>query len=302
MSRHATNIKPVEDKRFLAIGMFLFAVLMFTGIDSSAKWLALSGMPAMEIVFSRYLVHVLFVLVFLLPFERDRGALFHSNNVPLEVLRALILLGATISNFIAVKYLPLTVTGSIVFAMPLILTALSGPFLGEHVGWRRWLAIMIGFSGVLIIIRPGGADFHWAMLLSLSSTIFYAFYNILTRKLAGVDSSFTQQIYSSTIAMICVTPFAFAGWVWPADVAGWVAFVGMGIFGGIGHLLVSIAHRLAPASTLAPFIYPQIIFMSLASWFVFSQAPDISIFIGAPIVVASGLYIWLREKQLARKS
>lgn len=293
-------IKPVEDKRFLGISMVLFAVLMFTGIDTSAKWLALSGMPATEVVFSRYIVHFLLVLVFFLPSQG--AALFKTNSPKLEIGRAVVLLLSTVLNFVAVKFLALTVTGSIVFAMPLILTALSGPLLGEHVGWRRWMAILVGFAGVLIIIRPGGETFHWAMFLSLGSTAFYAFYNILTRKLAGVDSPYTQQFYSALVATICITPFAFAGWVWPTDLAGWIAFGAMGMFGAIGHMIITVAHRLAPASTLAPFIYPQILYMSMASWFVFSQPPDIGIFIGAPIVVGSGLYIWLREKQLASKS
>lgn len=299
-SRYPTGIKPVEDRRFLGIGMMLVAVLMFTGIDTSAKWLALADVPPMEVVFARYTVHLFIVLAFFLP---SQGVtLFRSNNVKLEVFRAVVLLCSTILNFIAVKFLPLTVTGSIVFAMPLILTALSGPLLGEHVRWRRWLAILVGFAGVLIIIRPGGTEFHWAMFLSLGSVALYALYNILTRKLAGVDSAYTQQFYASLVATVCVIPFAFADWVWPQHASVWIAFFAMGVFGGIGHLLITIAHRLAPASTLAPFIYPQIIYMSLSSWLVFSQAPDVSIFIGAPIVVGSGLYILLREKQLGIKS
>lgn len=299
MSQSSTTVKPIEDRRFLGIAMVVTAVLMFTGIDTSAKWLALSGMPATEVVFSRYAVHSVLVLAFFVP--THGRALFRSNNVKLEVIRALVLMGSTVMNFIAVKYLPLTTTGSIVFAMPLILTALSVPMLGEHVGWRRWVAILVGFAGVLVIVRPGGEAFHWAIFLSLGTTTLYAFYNIFTRKLAGVDSPQTQQVYSSLVATVCIIPFAFANWVWPQDVASWIAFGAMGAFGFVGHLMVSMAHRLAPASTLAPFIYPQILFMSAASWLVFSQAPDVSIFIGAPIVVGSGLYILLREKQLSAK-
>lgn len=300
MQRSQRAIKPVEDRRFLGIGMVIIAVLMFTGIDTSAKWLALAGIPPFEIVFLRYVVHLVIVLAIFLPTQGP--GLFRSNNYKLEIIRAMVLLTSTVLNFTAVKFLPLTVTGSIIFSMPLILTALSGPLLGEHVGWRRWVAILVGFLGVLIIIRPGGQEFHWAVFLSIACTISYAFYNILTRKLAGVDSPYTQQIYSALVATLCITPFAFTEWVWPSSVASWTAFFAMGVFAAVGHLLVTVAHRLAQASVLAPFVYPQIIFMTAASWLVFGQAPDIWIFIGAPIVIGSGLFIWLREKQLADSS
>ncbi len=299
MLRPPAAIKPIEDKSLLGISMMLVAVLLFTGVDISAKWLVLSGVPSLEVVFARYSVHLVIVLAVFVPTQGL--ALFRTHSPKLELVRALSLLFSTVTNFIAVRYLPLTVTGSIVFAMPMILTVLSVPILGERVGWRRWLAIIAGFAGVLIIVRPGGETFHPAIFLSLVSVTCYAFYNIFNRKLAGVDSPYTQQLYSALIATCCIAPFAFSAWVWPQDGAGWVAFFALGIFGGVGHLLLTMAHRLAQASTLAPFVYPQIIYLTAASWLIFDQAPDAAVFIGAPIVIGAGLYIWLREKQLAVK-
>lgn len=295
MRRHV-NIKPKEDRRLIGIAMVMFAVLCFTLIDTSAKWLVTAGLPTLEVVFLRYVVQLAIFSALLIP--KQGRALLVTHNLPLTTMRGLVLLAATIFNFFAVKFLPLTVTGSIVFALPLVLCALSVPLLGEHVGWRRWLAILVGFGGVLVIIRPGAGDFNWAVFFSIGAVTCYAFYNIITRKLAGVDSPHSQQFYAALVATACILPFAFGQWEWPADTAGWIAFFAMGTIGAIGHQIYTTAHRLAPASSLAPFVYVQIFYMTGASWFVFGEPPDQWIFLGAPIVIGSGLYIWHRERQL----
>ncbi len=295
----AAAVKPIEERRLLGIGLVLFAYFCFCVIDSCAKWLMLRGMPTLEVVFIRYAGHFLLVAAFFLP-QRGR-ALLATGRPGTELLRALCLLASTILNFLAIVYLPLTVTGAIGFTMPLILCALSIPFLGEKVGWRRWVAIVVGFAGVLIIIRPGTDAFHPAMLLSFGAVGFSAFYFLFTRKLAGVDSSSTQQFYAAGISTLCLAPFALGGWVWPTDAETWIPFVLIGVAAMVGHQAVTVAHRLAPASVLAPFNYSLIVYLTISSWLVFNQPPDIWIFIGAPIVIGSGLYIWLRERQLARQ-
>lgn len=294
----SSPVRPIEDRRLLGIGLVLVGYFCFTIIDSCAKWLSLAGLPTTEVVFVRYAGQLILVSALFLP---TRGAALLVTRAPwLEVLRGLCLLGSTIANFFALKFLPLTVTGSIAFTMPLILCALSIPLLGEHVGWRRWLAILVGFVGVLIIVRPGTGAFHPAVFLSLLGAMFSALYMLLTRKLAGVDSVTTQQFYAGLVATICIAGFAVGGWTWPMDVAAWIAFGLIGVAALVGHQFLTTAHRYAPASVLAPFGYFQIIFMTASSWFIFNQPPDVWIFIGAPIVIASGLYIWLRERQLAK--
>jgi len=196
------------------------------------------------------------------------------------------------------RYLPLTVTGALLFTSPLMVCALSGPLLGEHVGWRRWLAIGVGFIGILIIIRPGTEAFQPAALLSLMAAFFAALFSIVTRKLAGVDGAMTQQVYAGGIALVMVTPFAFSGWVWPSEPMSWVAFFTLGTAGVLGHMLISVAHRYATPATLAPFNYLQLLYLALASWVLFNQPPDNWFFLGATIIIASGLYIWLRERSL----
>jgi drug/metabolite transporter (DMT)-like permease len=294
----ASLVKPIEDRRLLGIGLMLAAYLCYTVIDSCAKLLGQLGLPTMEVVFVRYAGQFILVMAIFLP--REGRALISMRQLPLEVARGLCLLGSTVFNFLAIAYLPLTVTSAISFTMPLILCALSIPLLGETVGWRRWAAIAVGFSGVLIIVQPGTEAFHPAVILSLITAVFSALYNLLTRKLAGVDSTTTQQFYAAAVATVCIAPFSLGGWTWPSEWVGWSAFIGIGVAALIGHLFVTTAHRYAAASVLAPFGYLHILFMTASSWLVFNQPPDIWIFVGAPIVIGSGLYIWLRERQLAR--
>lgn len=294
----SSSIAPVEERRNLGIGILLIAQLFFATLDTSAKFLSSIGLPLTEIVFIRYAVHVALALALFLPVQRN---LFVSRAWGLELLRGLCLLGVTAANFMAQRYLPLTVTGALMFTMPLMVTALSGPLLGEKIGWRRWGAVGVGFVGILIIVRPGTEAFHPASLLCLAGALSAAFYSIITRKLAGVDSAATQQVYSGIIALVCVAPFAFNGWVWPTTGPGWFAFIAAGVAGMIAHQLNTIAHRFAPPSVLAPFSYSELILLAFASWLIFNQPPDLWFYVGAPIIIGSGIFIWLRELQLRRQ-
>ena len=295
----STTIAPIAERRLLGIGLTLAAYFMFVGIDSSAKWLAIGGIPAAQVVFLRYVIHLALVLGINLP-QTGLGTLVRTASFKTQALRAATLLGATTSNFIALRYLPLTVTGAIAFTMPLILCALSVPLLGEQVGWRRWTAIIIGFLGIVVIVRPGTEAFHPAALLCLAGAVFTAFYFILTRRMAGRDSPATQQFYVGLFATVLLLPIAVPLWVWPTEPSVWIASFAIGMFGFVGHQLFTVATGFAPAPVLAPFAYIQIIFMAASSWLLFNQPPDIWLYVGAPIVIGSGLYIWLRERALAR--
>lgn len=292
-----SRIAPVEERRNLGIGILLFAQLFFATLDTSAKYLSSVGIPLGEIVFIRYAVHVALALALFLPVQRN---LFVTRNWRLEVLRGLCLLGVTAANFLAQRFLPLTVTGALMFTMPLMVTALSGPLLGEKIGWRRWAAVAAGFVGILVIVRPGTDAFHPASLICLAGALSAACYSIITRKLAGVDSAATQQVYSGIISLACVTPFAFGGWVWPTTGGSWFAFLAIGVAGMIAHQLNTIAHRFAPPSALAPFGYTELLLLALASWMIFGEPPDAWFYLGAPMIIGSGIYIWLRERKLNR--
>jgi drug/metabolite transporter (DMT)-like permease len=291
-------VSPIESRANLGILLVLASQLVLLLLDISAKWLSIEGMPTSEIVFVRYDMHVALLLLLFLPVTGLR--LFVSNNWKLELLRGVCLLGTTGLNFLAMRYLPLTVTSALMFTSPLMVCALSGPLLGDSVGWRRWLAICVGFAGILIIVRPGSEAFQPAALLSLGCAVFLALFSILTRKLAGVDTAQTQQFYAGATPIVLLLPVAFNDWVWPSMPISWIAFFIMGAAGLAGHFLNSVAHRFATPATLAPFRYLSLIYLALASWLIFNQPPDEWFILGVVIIVLSGLYIWRRERKLAK--
>ena len=276
--------------------MMLLAFACFTLLDSSAKWLVTTGMSPWAAVFARYAVHLAIVAALILPAQGMRSLASHAPLT--ETLRAALLLASTMCNFLAVSYLPLTLTSTIFFTIPIFVTVLSIPILGEQVGWRRWAAVSVGFVGILIVTRPWTADFHWAMGLSICAAFCASIYQILTRLLAGVDSTNTQQLYAGLVATLGIAPLAWLNWQTPEGGLAWVLFLTMGIFGWLGHQMLTVAHRYAPASLLAPFVYVQLLFMTASSWIVFSQPPTVWILAGAPVVMGSGFYIWWRERKL----
>jgi len=288
------RVSPREDRRTAGMLLIIMAVTSFTGIDSSAKWLVVSLSPV-EIVFVRYFGHFLFVLLFGL---RSHGlSIAHTEAPRREIWRAVLLLAGTLLNFMAVKFLPLSMTAAIFFTIPLIVASLSMPLLREHVGLRRWGAILVGLLGILIVIRPGFAGFHWAALLSVGAAVCAALYTIETRHLAGVDASFTQQFYAALVASVLIAPFAISGWQWPHGALNWAVFITIGFWGWFGHQMLTVAYRFAPAAVLTPYNYFQIIPMTLAGYLIFANKPDIWVLLGSAIVVASGLYIWLRKRK-----
>lgn len=291
-------VAPIESRANYAIALVLLSQLVLLVLDISAKWLSVEGMPTTEIVFVRYGMHLFLLLLLFLPVSGRN--LCVSNNWKLEVLRGACLLCTTGLNFLAMRYLPLTVTSAIQFTSPLMICALSGPLLGDKVGWRRWAAIGVGFIGILVIVRPGSEAFQPAALLSLGCAFFLALFSILTRKLAGVDSALTQQFYAGAVPVILLAPIALTGWAWPSQPISWFAFAIMGAAGLGGHYLNSVAHRYATPATLAPFNYLSLLYLAMASWLIFNQPPDQWFILGAAIIIASGLYIWLREKSLRK--
>jgi drug/metabolite transporter (DMT)-like permease len=294
------SVAAIEDRRLAGIGLMMVATLMFTGIDTCAKWLVEAGMPPMAVVFVRYFVHMLLAAALFLPSMGRQ--LFTTQRPWLEAARGLTLLVGTILNFTAVKYLPLTLTSAIFFTVPLWVCALSIPMLGERVGWRRWIAILVGFCGALITTQVWSVNFHWAAFLSIGTALCASLYGILTRMLAGVDTTATQQFYAAALCSVGIAPMAFLEWQWPVSDIGWTVFALIGVFGWAGHHLLTVAHRFAPASTLAPFMYIQMFYMTASSWIIFLTPPDVWVVAGATLVLASGLYIWLREKQLSEET
>lgn len=288
--------EPVEERTSSGVLLMALAVVFFTCIDSSAKWLITAGLPALQVVFARYIGHFIVALVLYLPQEGTSA--LRSNSPGKQFLRSAFLLSSTALNFTALQYLPITVTTTIMFAGPVVVTLLAIPILGETVGLRRIIAVCVGFVGVIVVMQPWGAEFHPAMLLSLGALCGAALYFIMTRLLAGVEGNATQQIWSSGIAAAAILPFALDSWQWPTEPLTWAVFCIIGVFGASGHIAATIAHRWADASILAPVIYIQIFLAAAAGILVFDTWPTIWTFGGGLIIIASGLYIWRRERKV----
>lgn len=289
------SVAPRETRTALGLAVMALGVFFLTMIDTSAKWLMLAGVPVFQVVFVRYIVHFGLSLVVFLP--RDGRVALRSNAPAKQFLRSFFLLLGTIFLLLALRYLPITVNTTIMFALPIMVTLLAIPILGEKVGMHRFIAVFVGFGGVLVVMQPWGAGFDPAMFFSIGAVLASGLYFVLTRLLAGVDSNATSQIWSSGLASVCLLPFALAHWVWPETAVDWMFLGLVGVFGATAHTLVTTAHRLADASILAPVIYIQLLFASVVGIFVFSTWPTFWTLIGALIIIGSGIYIWYRERQ-----
>jgi drug/metabolite transporter (DMT)-like permease len=290
-----------ENRPLLGIAMMLAAYFVFSLIDISAKWLALAGLPALQLSFMRYIGHFAISLV-LITSNGLNVRHFHSKNIGLVILRAVMLMFSTVLNFFALRYIPLTLTSTILFSAPIIICGLSWPLLGERVGQWRWLAILAGFCGILIAIRPFGEDFHWAVFLSFSGAISFAIYSILTRKLAGTVAIDTMQFYSGAVGTMVLAPFALMEWQNPVGLWNWALMFGLGFFGWLGHQILTGAHSFATAAALTPFGYSFMLYLTIWSYLIYDHLPTIWTITGGSIMVASGVFIWMRERQLAARA
>lgn len=269
----------------------LLTTLLFVSMDSLAKQLSQSY-PVPQVVWARYVFHVLLLALYL----RGRvPGMMRTGRLGLQLLRSVFLLGATGMFFTALSFIPLAEASAIMFVAPILVTALSLPLLDEHVGPRRWASVVVGFGGALIIIRPGGEAMDPAALFALGAAGSYAFYQITTRQLAHSDRPLTTLAYSALIGALASSVAVPFFWVAP-DPAGWLAMVGLGLFGGIGHFALIKAFESAPAATVTPFGYAALLWATLFGFVIFGDLPDLWTVVGAAIIAASGLYIFHRER------
>jgi drug/metabolite transporter (DMT)-like permease len=279
--------------RLVGIGLVSITYVLFTLLDGSAKWLV-GSVPVIVVVWLRFAMHVVVASIVLFPL---RGAsLVKTGHLRWHALRALMFVAMTGINFWALQYLQLAVTSSIYFVVPIIIALLAAPLLGEKLDRGRWAAILAGFAGVLVIVRPWSAEFHPAMLASIVNAVLYALFNLMTRRLAAYDSPETIQFLPAVGAAIVLAPFALAAWQSPTGWLEWGVLCLLGVCGGLGHYLLALAHRYAPATVLAPFLYQQVIYMAIFGYLVFGDVPAPAVWTGAAIVVASGLYLFARER------
>lgn len=283
--------------RLIGIGLISITFLCFALLDAGAKWLVRT-LPVLEVVWLRFLFHVAFSAALLVP--RQGAGLLRTRRPGLQLLRAAMLCAMTGMNFWALQYLQLAETAAIQFSVPILIALFAVPLLGERLDAARWGAILAGFAGVLVIIRPGMLGFHPALLLAFATAVLYALFNLLTRRLAAYDAPEATQFLSALGATAAITPFALTVWQAPATTLEWVVACLIGLCGGFGHYLLALAHRYAPASVLGPFLYQQILYMMLLGYLVFGDLPDAAVLLGGAAVIASGLYLLWRERRAAR--
>ena len=273
----------------------LFALFFFAALDATAKHLAQTfALPLL--VWARYTFHCLLMVVFLAPSMRLK--LVTTQRPKIQVVRALMLVAVSLLSLAAFRIMPLAETTAILLVTPLIVALLAARFLGEKVGLRRWLTILVGFGGALLIARPGGALTITGILFSLGAALCYAIYQVQTRQLSATENTFTMLFYTAitgTVVMSMSLPWFWAGPLPSATEALLIA--SLGICGGTGHFLVTRAFRHAPASTLSPLTYAQLLWATLLGWQVFGQLPDTWSILGMLVIAGSGLSIALAERR-----
>jgi len=278
------------------IALILVTLLLFVSMDTLVKDLVRRN-PAPMLIWLRFLVHMLVAASIVLAVPKFRP--FVRSKAPVrQLVRSALLLTTTTTFFFGLKYVKLADLVILTQAAPFMVVALSVLLLGEHVGPRRWFGVIVGFVGVIVILKPG-FGFEWASLFGIASAVIYAVYQIMTRSLSVADHTMTTFFYTAsvgTVVMAAVAPFF---WQTPLLLDA-VLMCLPGALGGLGHLLLIMAFARSEASLLAPFFYTAIVWATLTGWVFFGEVPDLFTFIGAGLIVAAGLYVWHRERRIAK--
>jgi drug/metabolite transporter (DMT)-like permease len=288
-----------ESETILAgIGLVLLAVACFATLDTATK-LSTAGVPILMGVFVRYAFQAVATTLVLLP--RHGPALLRTRHPRYQLLRGTLLLASSVLAFLSLRHMPLAEFTSIVLIAPLVITLLAATALKERVSPLRWALVAGGFTGTLVILRPGGDAFGWAMLLPIGLVITNAWFQVLTSKLARTENPLTMHFYTGwvgTLLAALALPFvwtALPSWHW------WALLGLMGFMGTVGHFFLILAYQRAPASTLTPYLYAQIAFAMLGGWVMFSHIPDHVSLAGMAMIAvcgAAGAWLTVRERRV----
>lgn len=276
--------------------LMIIAVLFFTLMDATAKELSQRHHP-IQVIWARYFFQLILTFALLAPRLRT---LFVTKHLKLQMVRSLFLFGGTMGFFTSIALMPLAAATAIFEVAPLIITIAAYFVLGEHVGPRRVVAVLLGLSGALIIIRPGTDAFTPVAILPMFAAACYAGYAISSRVLGASEDQWTNFIYTVLIGTILITIMVPFVWQSPTPL-DWFLFCLIGFLGMIAHLLLLRAFLLGEASFVAPFAYVSMAFSAIWGFVFFAEVPDIYVFVGASIIIGAGLFIWYIESRDARK-
>ena len=279
-----------------AITFNLLAWVMLPIMDGFAKYLS-SDLPVLQITWARYFFTVAFTLPIMFFFFRKN--LVWTDKPKLQLIRGLILLTANVCFFYSISIISLAKALTLAFIAPLIVTAFSPIFLGEKVGFRRWSAVIIGFIGSMVVIRPGFVEINLASLAALGTGVMYGFYLIITRKLSSSDNPLLTLLLTGVVGAIIISFVMTFVWIKPT-LNQWSMMAAIGIFACVGHLFIILSLKYADASKLAPFSYFEIVTNIIIGYYFFSDFPDKWTFLGLFIIILSGIYISRRENIVKR--
>jgi drug/metabolite transporter (DMT)-like permease len=279
----ARTSRPLRGVLFMCIACALFPIM-----NGIVKLLAASYEPQ-QIVWFRIVSHLVLVAVVFMP--RMGLGLLRTRRIGTQFVSSVMMLLSTLFFFSAVKSIPVAEAISVTFVAPLAVVLLAWPLLGERITWFRMAAVIVGFSGVLIVIRPGSAVFQWASLLLLCSAMCYAIYQILIRRLAGIDAPATSIFYSVLLGAIIMSIWLPFVWKMPTNWIDWALLCSLGVFGALGHYCVAKAMTYASANFVAPFNYTQMIGSVIVGYFMFAEVPDFYTWLGTAVVVGAGLMV-----------
>ncbi len=280
------------------IALVTAAVALFATLDTIIKLIS-NSVPVLMAVWFRYLFQALTTTVTMLP--RRGRSLLRTAHPKFQCLRGLLLLLSSIFAFFSLRYMPVAEFTAIVMITPLVITLLAASALKERVSPLRWLLVFGGFAGTLVIIRPGGESFSWAMLLPIGLVVTSAWFQVLTSRLAKTEDPFTMHFYTGWVGTLVATlalPFV---WTPLATWQLWACLFMAGLLGTVGHLMLILAYARAPAATLTPFLYGQIGFAMIAGWLAFSHLPDQWSLAGIAMITvcgAAGAWLTVRESRV----
>ena len=283
----------------LTIGMVIVTGVVLGGMDATAKFLAIE-VPVLMVLWGRYFFHT--VITFTVYAGRRRSLEFLRARRPgLQFIRAASLFGATSFMYVAITHMQLADASAIQFLAPVILTALSGLFLGEHVGPRRIAAVIFAFIGVLLIARPGSGVLGWYALMPLVTAVLLGIYMMMTRIIRTKDNPDSTTFYSTALGALVLTVLVPFHWqaLTPFE---WMLMTTMGAAGAAGHYMLVKAFHSAEASMLAPFTYSQVVAAIIWGFLIFGDIPSVWTFAGTAVIIGSGLYVWYRESRLPKET
>lgn len=281
--------------------LMVSATLCFALLDTATKH-ATRLAPLLMLLWFRYAFQA--VVTFALRFPVQKTALLRTPNPRFQALRGALLLCTSMCSFFALQHLPVGEFTAMVMLSPMVATALSALVLKTHVAHLRWVLMAVGLGGVLLVVRPGGQVFGWALLFPLLLIITYAWFQVLTSRLSGDENPYTTHFYTGLVGALIMTPLAIFSWDTAALLTYWYWFVLIGFLGTFGHLLLIRAFNRASAVVLSPYLYTQIAFATLAGWLVFRHVPDAYAWAGIAVIAASGVgnaLLTLREVSSKRQ-